>query len=88
MVPTGCFKLVFTVLKKLLTTKTMRKMLSKSAIGRKTYAILITMLRIEHRAFVVECFIKTECYVAVQRAFCNKFKLRRHDLVPSGVAIS
>ncbi len=30
----------------------------------------------EHQPFVVECFIKTESYVAVQRAFYTKFKFK------------
>ncbi len=41
----------------------------------------------ERRAFVVECFIKTENYVSVQGAFCKKFKLKRNDLVLSCVTI-
>ncbi len=35
----------------------------------------------EHAAFVVECFIKTESYMAVQLAFCEEFELKRHDSV-------
>ncbi len=31
----------------------------------------------EHRAFIVECFIKIESYMAVQHAFCRKFKLEK-----------
>ncbi len=53
------------------------------------FSSVITMVWLgEHRAFFVECFIKTESYVAVQCAFRKKIKLRRHDLVPTSVTIS
>ncbi len=43
----------------------------------------------EHRAFAVECFVKTESYIAVRCAFCKKFKIRRHDSVlPCVIIIS
>ncbi len=51
--------------------------------------LVITMMWLkEHRGFVVECFMKTESYVAVQHVIHKKFKLKIHNLVPSCVTIS
>ncbi len=66
----GCSKLVLTLLKKLLATKSMQKPMSKSAIGTKKRAIFRNHKgrgkNIEHSAFVVEYFIKEkESYMAV-----------------------
>ncbi len=68
----------------------MQKTMFKSAIGRKSIPFsVITMVRLkEHRVFTVKCFIKTESYVAVQRTFCKKRKLKRHDSVSWCVTIS
>ncbi len=55
--------------------------MSKSATYRKNMllsVITVVWLR-KHRAFFVECFIKIESYVAVQRAFLKKITLKRHD---------
>ncbi len=79
---TGCFELAFTVLKKLLATKSMQKPMSKSAVGWKnTLFLVITVVWLgEHRAFVVERFIKIErSYMTVQHAFRKKIQLKRQD---------
>ncbi len=49
--------------------------MSKSATGKKKMPFLVVtaMWLGKHRASVVECFIKTESYVAVQCAFHKKF---------------
>ncbi len=66
------------------------KKMFKSAIGQKklSFSVITKLWLGEHLAFVVECFIKTESYVAVQRTFCEKFKEKKYDLVPSYVTIS
>ncbi len=86
----GCSELVFTVWKKLLATKSMQKPMSKSVMVEKnmSFSVITVVWLREHRAFVVDCFIKAESYVAVQRAFYKKFKLQRHDSVLSDIAIS
>ncbi len=43
----------------------------------------------KHRAFIVECFVKTENYVDVHGAFhLKKNELKRRDSVPSHVTMS
>ncbi len=56
--------------------------------GKNMLFSVITMVwQRKHRVFVVECFIKTESYVAVQCTFCKKFKRERHYSVSSSVTI-
>ncbi len=62
----------------------------QKAMSRKDmpFSVITVVWLGEHRGFVVECFITTESYVAVQRTLCKKLKLKRHDSVPSCVTIS
>ncbi len=74
---TGCSKLVFTVSKELLANKFMPKDMSKSAIGKKKYAIFsnhngVVRRTLRIQAFGVKCFRKTKCYVTVQWEFYKK----------------
>ncbi len=87
---TGCTKLVFTVLKKLLATKSMQKIMSKSEMGLKnmSFSVITVVWLGEHRVFVIKCFIKPESYVGVQRAFLKIFKLKRHDSISLCVTIN
>ncbi len=52
------------------------------------FSIITMVWAGEHRAFIVRYFVTTESYVAVQRTFCQKFKLRRHNWVLSCITIS
>ncbi len=42
----------------------------------------------EHRFFLVECFMETESYMAMQCAFTKKYKFKKFDSVQSCVTIS
>ncbi len=52
---TGCSKLVFTVLKKLLAAKSMQKVMSKSATGSKKYAVCSNHNDVAKRTSSVRC---------------------------------
>ncbi len=65
------------------------KCLKVQQVGKNMPFLVIIMVWLdEHRAFVVEYFIKTESSVAAQPVFCKKIKLKRQNLVPQHVAIS